>query len=343
MGSHWGAVSGSRQRPHSQGLLGDHTDAGPQRPSVRSPGECLVWTGRSSSVTVTRPWGALGCLGALSLCHSWLGFLSAGFVRGRPAGRLRGWVGSGQRWLWSRGCAHRRQPGVLAPSERPSGEAPRPQGSPAGSVSPITAPRGRRAGVGWQSVAGGDGKSHPVSTPPSMACTPQPAEVAFGPALEPSTVLLAHRPQPRVAQRPLLVHRVGGPADLCARGGGERGGGAGRPRQQAPSVPSALALLQHGGHFPVPAGRADEPPGAGPGGRGGGHRGELWSELPCAVVLWPECSGQSVPRNDPGPTTGWQGSGCGKASAKAGAQKVTSGGPVVLMKGHWVVAAITMC
>lgn len=125
--------------------------------------------------------------------------------------------------------------------------------------------------------------------------------------------------------------------------GGERGGGAGRPRQQAPSVPSALALLQHGGHFPVPAGRADEPPGAGPGGRGGGHRGELWSELPCAVVLWPECSGQSVPRNDPGPTTGWQGSGCGKASAKAGAQKVTSGGPVVLMKGHWVVAAITMC
>lgn len=146
--------------------------------------------------------------------------------RGRPAGRLRGGVGSGQRWLWSRGCAHRRQPGVLAPSERPSGEAPRPQGSPAGSVSPITAPRGRRAGVGWQSVAGGDGKSHPVSTPPSMACTPQPAEVAFGPALEPSTVLLAHRPQPRVAQRPLLVHRVGGPADLCARGGGERGGAA---------------------------------------------------------------------------------------------------------------------
>lgn len=157
--------------------------------------------------------------------------------RERPAGRLRGGVGSGQRWLWSRGCAHRRQPGVLAPSERPSGEAPRPQGSPAGSVSPITAPRGRRAGVGWQSVAGGDGKSHPVSTPPSMACTPQPAEVAFGPALEPSTVLLAHRPQPRVAQRPLLVHRVGGPADLCARGGGERGGGRGGPVSRPPLSP----------------------------------------------------------------------------------------------------------
>lgn len=129
VGSHWGAVSGSRQRPHSQGLLGDHTDAGPQRPSVRSPGECLVWTGRSSSVTVTRLWGALGCLGALSLCYSWLGFLSAGFVRedAPPAVSGEGW-GAG-----SAGCGPAAAPTDDSPVSLPPASAP------------VERPRGRRA------------------------------------------------------------------------------------------------------------------------------------------------------------------------------------------------------
>lgn len=48
----------------------------------------------------------------------------------------------------------------------------------------------------------------------------------------------------------------------------------GQTLSSAPPVPSALALLQHGGHLPVPAGRADEPAGAGPRGHRRCHRGE---------------------------------------------------------------------
>lgn len=98
--------------------------------------------------------------------------------------------------------------------------------------------------------------------------------------------------------------------------------------QPHPPVPSALALLQHRGHLPVPAGRADEPPGAGARGHWSRHRGE-WPTWALICVLPQRSWGPGAHRGS-GLASAWGLAGLARARAPLPGSSGASHSPVCL-------------